>query len=85
MATGKESPSWKAVESRNAGIDKGVPAHGSGHVDRGRKLEASIQKGQEQRRAGFSNVKPVQPAANALPAITNRPAASDPKLFKKQG
>jgi hypothetical protein len=84
MAT-KETPSWKAVEARNAGINKGVPAHGSSHVDRGRKLEASIQKGQEQRRAAFAKEKPIQPATNPIPALTNAPKVATFPAFKKGG
>jgi hypothetical protein len=84
MATkDRAAQTWTEVEARNRTIDAGVPKHGAGHLERSNKMDAQVQKAQEQRRAAFAKEKPVQPATGTLPALTNAPKAATFPAFKK--
>lgn len=76
---------WKDLEARNRGIDAGVPKHGSEHVERGARLDGSIQKAQAARRTELAKRPVVNPSASTLPALSNTPKLALPASPKKQG
>lgn len=64
---------------------KPIPAHGVEHVERGERIRKQVYGRMESRIAEHHKERPVNPSANTLPALSNRPSGSLPKPLKKGG
>jgi hypothetical protein len=73
------------MTSRQEASERANPKHGREHVERGAKIDAQVQKAQAARRTEMAKRPVVNPSANAIPGLTNRPKLALPPSLKKQG